>query len=144
MQSPKDMALVATLAAIAQRAERYVYSTDPERTRNPGYHPVPLAAGMNLQMIPFPRFQFSGRNSGEIKVLQDLEACEPGEEITITLRPPAGNALTDVDARGLCPQLTSRPIRSLCSQLTPRSKRMTPKDRLVIQPNIKEASNEES
>ena len=132
MQSPKDMALVETLAAIAQCAERYVYSTDPERTRNPGYHPSQLTEGMSLQMIPFPRYLFAGQKSGEIKVLQDLEACEPGEEITITLRPPAGNTLADADARGLCHQLTSR------------SKWMAPKNRLVIQSNIEEESNEES
>lgn len=127
MQNSQDMALVENLAAIAQRAERYVYSTDPDRTRNPGYHPVQLTAGMSLQMIPFPRYLFDGQKNGEIKVLQDLEACEPGEEITITLCPPEGSKPTDLDAKSLCAQITSRSFRSTSN-----------KGRLIIQDNISE------
>ena len=128
MQASQDLALIENLAAIAQLAERYVYSTDPNRTRNPGYRPVKLIADMDLQMIPFPRFLFENSHSSEIKVYQDLEACEPGEAVTITLHPPAGALPTDADAR------------SLCLQLTPRSIHRVLNGRLVIQHNNKEVS----
>ena len=118
-----DMSLKETLANLALREERYVYSTDPERTRNPGYRPILLHPDMKITMIPFPRLIFVNDSDIDLKTSQDFEASEPGEEITLTLRPPQSAAIA-----GAVPQ-------SPLVDLTPRSKPKDYENRLIIQDN---------
>lgn len=120
-----DMSLKETLAKLALREERYVYSTAPERTRNPGYRPILLHPDTKITMIPFPRHIYVNDSDTELETSQDLEASEPGEEITLTLRPPQNTATAGTATKPQIPPVN----------LTPRSKPKDPENRLIIQDN---------
>ena len=81
----EDLRLVESLRAMAYKAERYVFSTDPTLTLNPAFAPIGLSPGTDLKSPPFSRSRF--RNNAQVPLLitLDVEAYEPGEEIYLHL-----------------------------------------------------------
>ena len=79
----QDFALLEELRAVSQKLERYVYSTDPEYTRNPGFNPIAVEAETDIKLVPYSKIRLENISNEPLYYDLDTVACLASDKVGI-------------------------------------------------------------